>query len=116
MNFIKKIGDALKAAGSETLKILTDTVSIGEKVLSVVKTYEAVSPAFRQQLSQILTDCGTIVTAVSPAIASGGTNVAIDLSTIPGATEAVLKLVADLIAFLPTLTAALKAIDADVKS
>jgi hypothetical protein len=47
-------------------------------------------------------------------VAGGGENVAADLAALMPVTTDVMKLVKDFIAFLPSIEAALKTVDADI--
>jgi phage-related minor tail protein len=90
-----------------------DVVHVGSDIYKVLSDAKALEPEFKAELSTLLTDCGPIVTAMSPVIAGGGTNVAADLAAIAPVLSDIKKLVTDFTAFLPTLKAAVGEIKTD---
>jgi hypothetical protein len=57
-------------------------VGIGEDVFRVLTSANQLAPAFKTELAQLITDGEPIVAALTPAIAAGGENVALDLAAI----------------------------------
>ena len=89
---------------------------MGGKVLKVIADVKAMSPEFKSNLATLVDDAKAIAVPLAPVLASGGENVAADLAALMPVTEDVMKLVKDFIAFLPSVEAALKKVDADMRT
>jgi hypothetical protein len=91
-------------------------LSVGGKVLKVISDVKAMSPEFKSNLATLVDDAKAIAAPLAPVLAGGGQNVVADLAALAPVTEDVLKLVKDFIAFLPSVEAALKKVNADLKT
>jgi len=70
---------------------------------------------FKAEISTLIADAAPIATALTPIIASEGSNVAADLAAVALVLPSLKKLVADFVTFLPTLKIAVADLAADVK-
>ena len=111
-----EIGHGVEVAVTDVLHGAKDVLSVGGKVLKVISDVKAMSPEFKSNLATLVDDAKAIAVPLAPVIAGGGENVAADLAALAPVTEDVLKLVKDFIAFLPSVEAALKMVEGDLKS
>jgi hypothetical protein len=111
-----EIGHGVAVAVKDVLQGAEDVLTVGGKVLKVISDVKAMSPEFKSNLATLVDDAKAIATPLAPVLASGGQNVVADLAALAPVTEDVVKLVRDFIAFLPSVEAALKKLDADFKT
>ncbi|HEX6495381.1 MAG TPA: hypothetical protein VF018_07860 [Acidobacteriaceae bacterium] len=111
-----EIGHGVEVAVKDVLHGAEGVLTVGGKVLKVISDVKAMSPEFKSNLATLVDDAKAVAVPLAPVIAGGGENVAADLVALAPVTKDVLKLVKDFIAFLPSVEAALKMVDADLKS
>jgi hypothetical protein len=92
-----------------------DVVHVGSDVFKVLSEVKTLTPAFKAELATLVTDAGPLAAALSPIIASEGSNVAADLAAVAPVLADLKKLVSDFVAFLPTLKSAVTALTSDVQ-
>ena len=92
-----------------------DVVHVGSDVFKILADVKTLTPAFRAELGTLIADASPIAIALSPIIASNGSNVAADLAAVAPVLADLKKLVADFVAFLPTLKLAATDLAADTK-
>ncbi len=109
-----EIGRGMEVAAQDVAKGAEEVLTVGAKVLKVIADVRAISPEFKQNLATLMDDAKAIAIPLAPVLASGGENVAADLAAIMPVTQDVMKLVRDFLAFLPSIEAALKKVDADL--
>jgi hypothetical protein len=114
-NVFVEIGHGVEAAVKDVVKGAEDALTIGGKVLKVISDVKAISPEFKANLATLVNDAKAIAIPLAPVVASGGENVAADLAALTPVVQDVMKLVKDFIAFLPSVEAALKTVNADVE-
>jgi hypothetical protein len=111
-----EIGHGVSVAVKDVFHGAEDVLTVGGKVLKVISDVKAMSPEFKSNLATLMDDAKAIAVPLAPVVASGGQNVVADMAALAPVTEDVLKLVRDFIAFLPSVEAALKNVDADLKT
>jgi hypothetical protein len=109
-----EIGHGLEVAAKDVVQGAENLLSLGGKVLKVISDVKAMSPEFKSNLAILVDDAKAIAMPLAPVVAGGGENVAADLAALVPVTEDVLKLVRDFLAFLPSVEAALKKVNADL--
>jgi hypothetical protein len=113
-NVFLEIGHGVEVAFKDVVKGAEDVLTVGGKVLKVISDVKAISPEFKANLATLVDDAKAIAIPLAPVVASGGENVAADLVALTPVVKDVMKLVKDFIAFLPSVEAALKTVDADI--
>jgi hypothetical protein len=113
-NVLVEFGHGVEVAVKDVVKGAEDVLTVGAKVLRVISDVRAMSPEFKSNLATLLDDAKAIAIPLAPVVAGGGENVAADLAALMPVTTDVMKLVKDFIAFLPSIEAALKTVDADI--
>lgn len=113
-NVFVEIGHSVEVAVKDVVKGAEDVLTIGGKVLKVIADVKAISPEFKANLATLVDDAKAVATPLAPVLATGGENVAVDLAALTPVVKDVMKLVKDFIAFLPTVEAALKTVNADI--
>lgn len=108
------IGHGMETVAKDIAKGAEEVLTVGGKVLKVIADVKAISPEFKSNLATLVDDAKAIAIPLAPVLATGGENVAADLAALMPVTEDVMKLVKDFIAFLPSIEAALKKVDADL--
>jgi hypothetical protein len=114
-NVFTEIGHGIETGAEDVVHGIEDVISIGGKVIRVIEDGKALTPEFKQELALLVNDAKAITAVVAPVAASGGTNVAVDLTALEPAVADIIKLAMDVVVFMPTLEAALKKIGADVE-
>lgn len=109
-----EIGHGVGVAVKDVVQGAEDVLTVGGKVLRVISDVRAMSPEFKSNLAILVDDAKAIAVPLAPVVAGGGENVAADLAALAPVTEGVLKLVKDFLAFLPSVEAALKKVNADL--
>ena len=111
---LAEIGHGVAVAVKDVVQGAEEVLTVGGKVLRVISDVRAMSPEFKSNLAILVDDAKAIAVPLAPVVAGGGENVAADLAALAPATEGVLKLVRDFLAFLPSVEAALKKVNADM--
>ena len=111
-----EIGHGVEVAAKDIAKGATEVLTVGAKVIKVIADVGAMSPEFKSNLATLVDDAKAIAVPLAPVVASGGENVAADVAAILPVVGDVMKLVKDFLAFLPSMEAALKKVDADLAS
>jgi hypothetical protein len=114
-NPFAKIEHVAEVIGTDIVHGVEVAVHVGTDVLKVLTSAKTLAPAFKSELSQLISDAQPIAAALAPDIASGGTNIAVDLASIGPLLPAIKTLVSHFIQFLPTLKLAVSDVEADVK-
>ena len=109
-----EIGHGVEVAVKDVVQGAEEVLTVGGKVLRVIADVRAMSPEFKSNLAILVDDAKAIAVPLAPVVAGGGENVAADLAALAPVTEGVLKLVRDFLAFLPSVEAALKKVNADM--
>lgn len=109
-----EIGHGVETVAKDIAKGAEEVLTVGGKVLKVISDVKAISPEFKSNLATLVDDAKAIAVPLAPVLATGGENVAADLVALMPVTEDVMKLVKDFIAFLPSIEAALKKVNADL--
>jgi hypothetical protein len=115
LNPFQKIEHVAEVIGKDVIHGVDDLVHAGEDVFKVLTSVNELAPVFKQELSQLIADTQPIAAALVPDIASGGTDIAIDIASIGPLLPAIKTLVVHFIAFLPELKQAVADVAADVK-
>jgi hypothetical protein len=111
---LAEIGHGVAVVVKDVVQGAEDVLTVGGKVLRVISDVRAMSPEFKSNLATLVDDAKAIAVPLAPVVAGGGENVAADLAALAPVTEGVLKLVRDFLAFLPSVEAALKQVNADL--
>jgi hypothetical protein len=111
---LAEIGHGVGVAVKDVVQGAEEVLTVGGKVLRVIADVRAMSPEFKSNLAILVDDAKAIAVPLAPVVAGGGENVAADLAALAPVTEGVLKLVRDFLAFLPSVEAALKKVNADM--
>ena len=111
---LAEIGHGVAVAVKDVVQGAEEVLTVGGKVLRVISDVRAMSPEFKSNLAILVDDAKAIAVPLAPVVAGGGENVAADLAALAPVTEGVLKLVRDFLAFLPSVEAALKKVNADM--
>jgi hypothetical protein len=111
---LAEIGHSVAVAVKDVVQGAEEVLTVGGKVLRVISDVRAMSPEFKSNLAILVDDAKAIAVPLAPVVAGGGENVAADLAALAPVTEGVLKLVRDFLAFLPSVEAALKKVNADM--
>jgi hypothetical protein len=114
-NPLKAIGHGLETVGKDIVIGVEDIAHVGEDVFRVLTDAKSLAPAFKTELAQLITDGEPIAAALTPAIAAGGENVALDLAAVAPVLADLKTFVAHFVSFLPTLKQAVADLEADVK-
>jgi hypothetical protein len=114
-NPLQKFEQVAAKVGTDIVHGVEDIVHVSEDVLRVLSSAQTLAPAFKTELAQLISDAQPIAAALAPDIASGGTNIAVDLASIGPLLPAIKTLVSHFIQFLPTLKLAVSDVEADVK-
>ena len=114
-NVFVEIGHGVEVAVKDVVKGAEDVLTVGGKVIKVISDVKAISPEFKANLATLVNDAKAIAVPLAPVVASGGENVVADLAALTPVVQDVMKLVKDFIAFLPSVEAALKTVNADVE-
>jgi len=109
-----EIGHGVETVAKDIAKGAEEVLTVGGKVLKVIADVKAISPEFKSNLATLVDDAKAIAIPLAPVLASGGENIAADVAALMPVTEDVMKLVKDFIAFLPSIEAALKKVNADL--
>lgn len=109
-----EIGHGVEVVAKDVAKGATEALTVGAKVIKVIADVRAMSPEFKSNLAMLVDDAKAIALPLAPVVASGGENVAADVTAVVPVIEDVMKLVKDFLAFLPSIEAALKKVDADL--
>ncbi len=104
-----------KTAGKDIAHVAEDVIGVGSDLLNLLTQAKQLAPAFKSELATLISDVQPIATALAPAIAAGGENPILDLAAVGPVLADLKKLVADFIAFMPTLELAIADVKADVK-
>jgi hypothetical protein len=111
-HIIKSVAETV---GHDIVEGVEDLSHIGTDVFRLLTTANQLTPAFKVELSQLISDAELVSTALAPDILSGGTNVPIDLASLAQLLPAIRIMVTHFVAFLPTLKLAIADVSADVK-
>jgi hypothetical protein len=114
-NPLAKLESIAVEVEQKTALVFGDVVHVSSDVFKVLCDTKAMTPEFRAELTTLIQDFQPIVTALSPIVVSEGTNIAADLAAVAPVLADLKKMVADAMAFLPTLKAAVAQLDADIK-
>ncbi|MGF7180402.1 hypothetical protein [Tunturiibacter psychrotolerans] len=109
------IKSVAETVGHDVVTGVEDLTHVGTDVFKLLTTAQQLSPAFRVELSQLISDAELVASALAPDIATGGTNIPIDLASLATVLPSVRILVTHFIAFLPTLKLAISEVSSDVK-
>jgi dTDP-4-dehydrorhamnose 3,5-epimerase-like enzyme len=109
-----EIGHGVEVVAKDIAKGAEEVLTVGGKVLKVIADVKAISPEFKSNLATLVDDAKAIAVPLAPVVASGGENIAADVAALMPVTEEVMKLVKDFMAFLPSIEAALKKVNADL--
>jgi hypothetical protein len=112
---MNKFESVVETIGKDVVAAVKDVVGVGEDVFRVLTDANKLAPAFKTELAQLITDGEPIVAALAPIVASEGTNITLDLAAVAPVLADIRKLVADFVAFLPTLKQAVSDLEADVR-
>jgi hypothetical protein len=110
----QKIESVAVTAGKDIGHVVEDVITVGDSVVKVLTDAKTLAPAFKSELATLIADAEPIATVLSPIIVAGGSNVALDLAAVAPVLADLKKLVADFVAFLPTLKTAVADLEADV--
>jgi hypothetical protein len=113
-NVFETLGHGIETGARDVVHGIEDVITAGAKVIRVIEDGKALTPEFKRELALLVDDAKAIAAVVAPVAASGGTNVAVDLAALEPAVADIIKLAKDVVAFMPTLEAALKKIGADI--
>jgi hypothetical protein len=102
--------------GHDIVTGVEDLSHVGTDVFKLLTTANQLTPAFKVELSQLISDSELVSTALAPDILSGGTNVPIDLASLAQLLPAIRIMVTHFVAFLPTLKLAIADVATDVKN
>lgn len=111
-----KVENFFKAAPKETVVVIDDVISYGEKVLAIIKEVEELTPGFQADLKQLVDDVKPIAVALAPVIATAGKDPVADFAALAPVTTNVIRLVKDFLSFVPTIEAAYKELVGTVES
>jgi hypothetical protein len=109
------IKSVAETVGHDIVTGVEDLSHIGVDVYKLLTTAQQLTPAFRTELSQLISDAELVASALAPDILSGGTNIPIDVASLAQLLPAIRIMVTHFVAFLPTLKLAVSEVSSDVK-
>src|ERR1700733_581614 len=104
MSSIKTVAEHV---GKDLVTGFEDLSHVGVDIFKLLTTAQQLSPAFRVELSQLISDAELVASALGPDVLSGGTNVAIDVASLAQLLPSIRVMVQHFVAFLPTLKLAI---------
>jgi hypothetical protein len=102
-----------ETAGKDIEHVAEDVVGVGSDLLNLLTQAKQLAPAFKTELATLIADVEPIAAVLAPVIATGGENPLLDLAAVGPVLADLKKLIADFIAFLPTLELAIADVKAD---
>jgi len=115
LNPLQKIEHVAVLIEQDVVKGVEKVITVGSDVYRVLTSVNQLAPGFKAELCTLIADAQPIATALAPVIASEGTNIAIDLAAVAPVLADIKRLVADFVAFLPTLKQAVADLESDFK-